>query len=73
MVFVVDSTLGFLAPEVERFSPTGGLPNAVQGFEPEDAGRRMSTSSPPGPRSLMLAWIGALFSAGAALLARDVD
>jgi len=75
MLFVVDPTLGFLAPEVERFSPTGALPNAIQGFEPEDAGMEEVDFLAAWPAlALELAWIGALFAAAAALLVRrDVD
>lgn len=75
MVFVVDGTIGFLAPEVERFSPTGALPNAVQGLDPDEVGMSDVDFLAAGPAlALELAWIGALFAAAAALLrSRDVD
>lgn len=75
MVFVLDTTLAFLAPEVERFSPTGGLANTIQGFEPEDVGMEDVDFLGVWPAVLLeLAWIGALFAAAAALLVRrDVD
>jgi hypothetical protein len=73
--FVVDPTLGALAPDVERFSPIGGLPSAIQDLDPEDVGSPEVDFLDPLPAlACMLAWIGALFAAGAALLrARDVE
>ena len=75
MGFVVDTTVGYLAPSVERFSPTGALPNAVQGLEPEDAGVPDVDFFAAVPAlGLELVWIAVLFAAGAALLrARDVE
>ena len=75
MGFVVDNTLGFLAPSVERFSPTGALPNAVQGLEPDDVGMPDVDFLGAVPAlGLELVWIAVLFAAAAALLrARDVD
>ena len=75
MGFVVDTTLGFLAPAVERFSPTGALPNAVQGLDPDDAGMPDVDFLAAVPAlGLELVWIAVLFAAAAALLrARDVE
>jgi ABC-2 type transport system permease protein len=73
--FVLDQTLGALAPGVERFSPTGALPSAIQGLDPDDVGSPDVDFLHPLPAlACMLAWIGALFAAGAALLrTRDVE
>ena len=73
--FAIDGTLSFLAPEVARFSPTGALPSAIQGFDPEDVDAGDVDYFSAGTSVLlMLGWIGGLFAAGAALLkARDVD
>jgi hypothetical protein len=75
MGFIVDSTLGFLAPEVERFSPTGALPNAIQGLDPDTAGMPDVDFLAVVPAvALEVVWIALLFAAAAALLrARDVE
>ena len=75
MGFVVDTTVGYLAPAVARFSPTGALPNAVQGLSPEDAGVPDVDFLAAVPAvGLELVWIAVLFAGGAALLrARDVE
>jgi ABC-2 type transport system permease protein len=75
MGFVVDTTLGFLAPAVERFSPTGALPNSVQGLTPDNAGMPdVEFLEPFAALGLELVWIAVLFAGAAALLrARDVD
>ena len=75
ITFVVDQTLAQLAPGVERFSPLGALPNAVAGYDAGDVGMEKVDFFAFGPAlALMLAWIGALFAAGAALLySRDVE
>jgi hypothetical protein len=72
---VVDSALGGLAPEVEAFSPTGGLPSAIQGLDPENVGSPEVDFLAVVPAvAAMLAWIGVLFAAGGALLIRrDVE
>jgi ABC-2 type transport system permease protein len=72
--FVIEPTLASLAPAVERFGPTGGLAGAIQALDPEDVGGDVDFL-PQGLAVLaMLAWIGTLFAAGAALLQlRDVD
>ncbi|MGH2956697.1 MAG: hypothetical protein ACRDL6_06870 [Solirubrobacterales bacterium] len=73
--FVVDPLLGALAPEVERFSPLGALPDAIGGYESGDAGLSGVDFLSFGPAlALMLAWIAALSAAAGALLhARDVE
>jgi ABC-2 type transport system permease protein len=74
-VFVIDPLLGHLAPGVERFSPTGALPSAIQGTTSGDSGMPDVDFLAAVPAiGVMLVWIGALFGAGAALLrARDVE
>jgi ABC-2 type transport system permease protein len=73
--FVVDSLLGAFAPGVETFSPTGALPNAIQGIDPGDVGMSEVDFLAAIPAvGAMLVWIGALFGLGAALLVkRDVE
>jgi ABC-2 type transport system permease protein len=73
--FVVDQVLGEFAPGVEAFSPTGALPNAIQGVSPDDVGlSKVDFLAAVPALAVMLAWIGALFGSGAALLvSRDVD
>jgi ABC-type transport system involved in multi-copper enzyme maturation permease subunit len=73
--FVVDSLLGEFAPGVEVFSPTGALPNAIQGVDPSDVGMSKVDFLAAIPAlGAMLVWIGALFGAGGALLVRrDVE
>ena len=73
--FVIDPLLGEFVSGVERFSPTGALASAVQGLDPDDVGlSKVDFLSPGLAVACMLAWIGALFAAGAALLrSRDVE
>lgn len=73
--FAIDGTIAFVAPEVARFSPTGALPTAIQGLDPETVGTPdVKFFAPATAVLLMIAWIGVLFAAGAALLkTRDVD
>jgi ABC-2 type transport system permease protein len=73
--FVVDPLLGNLAPAVDRFSPVGALPSAIQGLDPDDVGTPDVDFFAVGPAiALMAVWIGALFAAGGALLkTRDVE
>jgi len=75
VAFVVDGLLGQFAPSVEVFSPTGALTNAIQGIDPSDVGMSKVDFLAAGPAlGAMLAWIGTLFAAGAALLVkRDVE
>jgi ABC-2 type transport system permease protein len=75
LAFVIEPVLGGLAPRVERFGPTGGLPAALVDTDPEAAGLGGVDLLAPGLAALaLLAWIGVTFAGGAALLrARDVD
>jgi hypothetical protein len=70
--FVVESTLVALVPEVARFGPFGALPTAVLDVPPEDAGLgdEIELLTPGLAAVALLAWIGAAFAAGAALLHR---
>jgi hypothetical protein len=71
---VVEPTVLSLVPEVGRFGPFSALPTALTGIPAEDAGLGDVDLLAPGAAGLvMLAWIGAAFAAGYALLrARDV-
>ena len=64
-----------LAPEVGRYGPFVALPTAAAGIPEADAGLQgVDLLAPAVAMGLMLAWIGAAFAAGAALLrSRDVD
>ena len=75
IAFVIDQVLAQVAPGVERFSPTGALPNAIQGVDPGDVGMDKVDFLAVAPAlAAMLIWIGALLGSGAALLvSRDVD
>jgi hypothetical protein len=57
-------------PEVGRFGPFGSLPTAAQGIDPEDVGMPEDVDLPAAGVAVLLlvAWIGAFFAAGAALL-----
>jgi hypothetical protein len=70
-IFVIDPVLGQFAPDVDRFSPTGSLPDAIQDVNPADAGlSEVEFFAPAAAVALMLAWISLLYAAGAALLRR---
>ena len=73
--FVIDPLLGNFAPGIDRFSPVGALPSAIQGLDPDDVGTPDVQFLAVIPAvAAMAAWIGALFAGGAALLrARDVE
>lgn len=73
--FVVDPLLASFAPGVDRYSPVGALPSAIQGIDPNDAGSPDVDFLAVAPAiAVMAVWIGALFAGGAALLrARDVE
>ena len=67
--FAVEPALVALTPDVGRFGPTSGAPNAILGYDFDD-----EESLRPGEGVLvLLGWIGVSFAAGAALLrARDL-
>jgi ABC-2 type transport system permease protein len=73
--FAVEPALVALAPEVGRYGPFGALPTAAQDLDPEDVGFPDVDLPAPGVAvALMLAWIGAAFASGAALLRhRDLE
>src|SRR5262249_22963572 len=75
LAFVVDPLLGHVAPGVDRYSPVGSAPSAIQGVSPDDVGTPKVNFLPVLPAiAVMAAWIGAVFAGGAALLrARDVE
>ena len=66
---------GARVPASGRFSPLSALPTAVAGIPADDAGIPDVDLLPAGLAFLaLLAWIGALFAIGAALLVRrDVE
>ncbi|HEY6771354.1 MAG TPA: hypothetical protein VI035_02775 [Solirubrobacterales bacterium] len=73
--FVVDPLLAAFTPDIDRFSPVGALPSAIQGIDPDDVGSPEVDFFAVVPAlALMLVWISGLFAAGGALLqARDVE
>ena len=76
IIFVVDSAVTSLLPDVGRFSPFSALPAAASGPRPDDAGLNGDIDLLPGGLAVlaMLAWIGTLFAIGATLLKRrDVE
>ena len=72
---MVDPLLASFAPGVDRYSPVGALPSAIQGIDPNDVGSPDVDFLAVAPAiAVMAVWIGALFAGGAALLrARDVE
>jgi ABC-2 type transport system permease protein len=72
--FVVEPMVITLVPEVGRFGPFSALPTSLSGIPAEDAGLGEVDLLAPGLAALtMMAWIGAAFAAGHALLrGRDV-
>ena len=69
VAFVLEPTLLGLAPDVGRFAPTSGAPNAILEVEGFDGGGDDLLA--PGVAVLvMLAWVGASFAAAAGLLQR---
>jgi ABC-2 type transport system permease protein len=67
--FAIEPAVLALAPSVGRFGPFVALPGSIQGVPPEELG--IGKGLKPGPAVLvMLAWIAALWPAGAALLRR---
>ena len=72
--FVVEPAILGLAPDVGRFGPFVGLPVGVQDIPASDLGFDDVLLSPALAGLAMLAWIGAAFAAGAALLRRrDIE
>jgi ABC-2 type transport system permease protein len=68
--FVVEPTLIGLKPEVGKFGPTFGAPSAILDFDGSDDDMLPSPAAGVG---VLLAWIGATFAIGAALLrSRDL-
>ena len=72
--FMVEPMVLSLVPEVGRFGPFVALPTGLSTIPPEEAGVGDVELLDPGFAALaLLAWIGAAFAAGYALLrARDV-
>jgi ABC-2 type transport system permease protein len=67
--FAIEPAVLALAPSVGRFGPFVALPGSIQGVPPEELG--IGKGLKPGPAVfVMLAWIAALWGAGAALLQR---
>jgi ABC-2 type transport system permease protein len=74
--FAVDPAVAALVPEVGRFSPFSALPIGITDLPPQDAGLPddLEVLAPGLAALAMLAWIGAVFAPGAALLIRrDLD
>jgi ABC-2 type transport system permease protein len=70
LLVVVEPTVIALVPEVGRFGPFTGLPTALTGIPANEAGLgdEIDLLAPGLAALAMLAWIGAVFAAGAALL-----
>jgi ABC-2 type transport system permease protein len=67
--FAIEPAVLALAPSVGRFGPFVALPGSIQGVPPEELG--IGKGLKPGPAVfVMLAWIAALWAAGATLLRR---
>jgi ABC-2 type transport system permease protein len=73
--FVIEPAILGVAPDVGRYGPFVGLPVAVQDIPSSDMGfDDVELFSPALAGLAMLAWIGAAFAAGAALLRRrDIE
>jgi ABC-2 type transport system permease protein len=74
--FLVEPAVLALAPDVGRFAPFSALPTSIQEIPPDQVGlpEEVELVSAGAAVVLMLAWIGAAFAAGAALLLRrDLD
>jgi ABC-2 type transport system permease protein len=71
---LIEPMVTAMLPEVGRFGPFTALPTAVAGIPAEDAGLGDVNLLAPGLAALLLlAWIGAAFAAGYAMLrGRDV-
>ncbi len=69
--FLLEPLLVTLAPDYGRFGPIGALPTAISEIPPEEVGLGdVDLVAPAVGVVLMLAWIGATFAAGGALLRR---
>lgn len=75
LLFVIEPMAAWLAPDAARFGPTSALPTSIQDLDADDVGIGDVELLSAGAAVLaMLAWIGALYAAGAALLVRrDVE
>ena len=67
LTFMIEPTVLGLAPHVGRFGPTSGAPNGILGMSLDDADDLLA---PALAVAVMLAWVGGLFAAAAALLQR---
>ena len=70
VAFIVEPTLIGLAPDVGKFGPTSGAPNGILGVETFDDGGDDDLLPSGAAVAVMIAWVGAAFAAGAALLER---
>jgi ABC-2 type transport system permease protein len=71
LLFVIEPAVIGFVPEAGRFGPFGALPLPITDVPPEAVGMGDLDVVPGGVAALlMLAWIGAVFAAGAALLRR---
>jgi ABC-2 type transport system permease protein len=71
LLFFLEPLLLTLAPDYGRFGPFGALPTAITEIPPEAVGMGDVDLLAPGVALLlMIAWIGATFAAGGALLRR---
>jgi hypothetical protein len=73
--FVVEPLVVGLAPHVGRYGPLGALPVAAAGLDAESSGMEgVDLVSTPLAVLALLAWIGVVWGAAAALLVRrDLD
>jgi ABC-2 type transport system permease protein len=73
--FIIEPVLLTLLPEAGRYGPLWALPMAATGIDPEAVGLEEAGLLHPTTATLaLLAWIGAAFAAGAALMRRrDVE
>jgi ABC-2 type transport system permease protein len=67
---VIEPTLLSLVPDVGRFSPFSALTAGIQDIPGEEIGTEAKLLSPVLSLLALLAWIGAMFAAGYALLQR---
>jgi ABC-2 type transport system permease protein len=73
--FIIEPIVLTVLPEVGRYGPLWALPMAATGIDPEALGLEEAGLLHPTTATLaLLAWIGAAFAAGAALMRRrDVE